>query len=522
MNLADRFTECVRASCSALWIKSENFVDTETTLLNVCQQRVAAGKPNWDLGFWDAHAGLIWATKGENGASLGSSPGPLGAALDALGRLGHTLRGDEGATILVLKNPQPDLRHAGFVAQLANLVTRGRTEKLVVAVLTAGRINEANLPSELARQFITIKHELPDEAALWDVAQAVAGEEVLAKFTKPQRQHLIEASLGLTHLEAELAYALSLVRHERLEPDTVWETKTQLLETAAALELYSGKETFSDLLGLGGLKAYCLQLINSPAKSSTLRPLGVLLVGPAGTGKSAFCKALGNEVGRKTIAMAVSKLRNKFQGESEARTARALEIVDAMGTSILFIDELEKAFGGSESSGATDGGTGMRLLGTWLSWMNDRTSDTFIVASANEVQDLPSAFTRAERFDAIFFVDLPSEEEREAIWTYYLKAYQVDAPKPSARMLLLQLSQNWTGAEIKACCRQAKLRDIPMTSAVQAIVPVAVKDGERLAALRAWANERCLSASTGEVYRAAEEGRKGGGGSSRRRAVSNN
>ena len=529
MNLLDRFVECVKASCSAIWLKSENFVDAEAILLQACQTSQVDASAPWHMAVWDAHQGMRWATTDKEGRTLPNPTSPhLAAALDTVIKFGHN--DDPGSTILVLRNPQKELKHPVLLAQLSNLVAYGRAQRIVIAILTAERLNEAEFPDELSRQFVTIRHELPNSEALWEVAKAVAGEEI-DKTDTQQRQRLLEASLGLTHLEAEMAYAVSIVRHGQLEPDAIWEQKTQLLETAAALELYNGNETFADLVGLEGLKSFCLQLINSPQRSANLRPLGVLLVGPAGAGKSAFCKALGNEVHRKTIALSVSRLRNKFQGETEARTERALEVVDAMGTSVLFIDEIEKAFAGAESSGATDGGAGMRLLGTWLTWMNDRQSDTFIVASANEVQDLPAPFTRAERFDAIFFVDLPNEDERRAIWQYYRKYYELGTlatvSSKSAKMtatgeqLLLQQSQNWTGAEIKACCRQSKLRDVDLLAAAASVVPVAVRDATRLESLRSWANDRCLSASTGNVYRSREEGR-GDSGPSRRRQVSNN
>lgn len=214
------------------------------------------------------------------------------------------------------------------------------------------------------------------------------------------------------------------------------------------------------------------------------------------THNSAFAKALGNETGRKTIALDVGALRGSLQGETEERTRKALQIVDAMGTSILFVDEIEKAFAGSESSGRTDGGTGQRVLAKWLSWMNDRTSDTFFIGTANDIESLPAAFVRAERFDAVFFLDLPDDAEKRVIWEMYLKLFELEADLEKC----LQLSGQWTGAEIRSCCRLAAIMDCSIDEAREKVIPVARTANEQLLSLREWANKRCLCAKTGKMF----------------------
>src|SRR4029078_2389432 len=128
------------------------------------------------------------------------------------------------------------------------------------------------------------------------------------------------------------------------------------------------------------------------------------------------------------------------------------------------------------------------------SWLNDRESDTFVIATANDISRLPPEFSRAERFDGVFFLDLPGREQRQAIWRLYLGKYQLDAAQK------LPADDDWTGAEIKSCCRLAALLDLPLTAAGQNIVPVAKNSAEAVDKLRNWASGRCLSADHPGIY----------------------
>ena len=130
-----------------------------------------------------------------------------------------------------------------------------------------------------------------------------------------------------------------------------------------------------------------------------------------------------------------------------------------------------------------------------LSWLNDHDSDVFVVCTANDVSKLPPEFSRSERFDGVFFLDLPSRDEKDAIWKIYRDLYEVD---PEQRV---PDDTNWTGAEIKSCCRLSALLDLPLKQAAQNVVPVAVTASESMGRLQTWASGRCLSASQSGVYR---------------------
>jgi SpoVK/Ycf46/Vps4 family AAA+-type ATPase len=166
-----------------------------------------------------------------------------------------------------------------------------------------------------------------------------------------------------------------------------------------------------------------------------------------------------------------------------------------MAPCVLMADELDKALSGVASSGQTDSGVSARLFGTLLTWLNDHETDVFFVGTLNDVSRLPPEFSRAERFDGVFFVDLPGQREKQAIWPMYLERFGLNVKQQRP------VDTDWTGAEIRACCRLSALLDIPLLEAGKNIVPVAVTAAESVERLRNWASGRCLSADKTGIYR---------------------
>jgi SpoVK/Ycf46/Vps4 family AAA+-type ATPase len=232
------------------------------------------------------------------------------------------------------------------------------------------------------------------------------------------------------------------------------------------------------------------------------------LLSPPGCGKSQFCKALGKETGRPVLILDVGTLMGSLVGQTEERTRQALRIIEAMAPCVLMVDEVEKAFAGV-GAGQGDSGVSARMFGAFLSWLNDHESDVFTVCTANDVSRLPPEFSRAGRFDGVFFLDLPERAEKDAIWRMYLAQYELD------RNQRLPDDAQWTGAEIKSCCRLAALLDLPLCQAAENVVPVAVTAAEAVERLRTWADGRCLSADQAGIFR-----RHGDGPAKARRRVS--
>ena len=330
----------------------------------------------------------------------------------------------------------------------------------------------------------------------------------------PWRTRLLEAAAGLTRQQAENAFSLSLVRHRRLQTSTVWGLKADELKKSGLLALHRGGETFADLGGLDALKGFCLRALG-PKEASRPKARGIVLLGPPGTGKSQVAKALGSETGRPTLILDPGSLMGSLVGQTEERTKQALRIIDAFGPCVVVIDEVDHALAGHNSSG--DSGVMSRFFGALQTWLNDHTSDAFVVCTSNDISTLPSAFTRAERFDGVWYVDLPGVAQKRAIWRIYLDKYELDSSQARP------VDADWSGAEIKACCRLAAMLAVPLVEAAQNVVPVARTAAESVGRLREWASGRCLSADApGGIYRGATSAVPAKPGRKVRRDPSNN
>lgn len=471
MSLAQKIKELVCAGFSGIWIDSQEADDAVASLKTLSDER------DWGFQVWDIDVQLYHKT------SPYAAPGPI----QALRWLDEPDARAKSTQLLVLKNFHKYLTVPEVVQVLQNRLVKGKSIGQHVCVLSP----VLQLPPELEKLFTIVHHELPDHAQLLAIANKMAddNEKDFAKPSPEQTQAVVTAASGMTRLEAENAFALSFVQRETLDPDVIWTLKAQTLEKAGTLSLYRGDANFDGLGGLENLKQFCLRAMRRQGEADPeKRPRGVLLLSPPGCGKSQFAKALGNEVGRPTIVLDFGSLMGKFVGESEGNIRRALALVDAMAPCILFCDEIEKGLSGVGNSGSTDSGVTARLFGTFLTWLNDHKSDVFFIGTCNDASKLPPEFTRAERFDGVFFVDLPTAEARNYIWELYLNKFDLDKNQPRPD------DSNWTGAEIKSCCRLAALLGVTLIEAAFNVVPVAVTNAESISNLRTWADGRCLSA----------------------------
>jgi hypothetical protein len=474
MPLAQRLAELVQACFTGIWIESHEHDDALLEMATLCREH------EWQLMTWDVEQGLH--LPGVAPAADSSATDPL-TAIRSLAAIEN--QGDSSC-LLVLRNFHRFLQSAEIVQALQRQLSNGKQNRTFIVILSP----VVQIPVELEKQVILIEHDLPDREQLSSIARGIATDA--GELPRGQELHrLLDAAAGLTRYEAENAFSLSLVRHGQLQVETLWELKSQMLKKNGLLALHRGSESFEDLGGLESLKTFCKRALR-PAANARVRPRGILLLSPPGCGKSQFAKSLGTEVGRPTLILDIGALMGSLVGETERNIRQALRLVDAMAPAVAFLDECEKAFAGTASQG--DSGVAARLFGTFLSWLNDRDSDTFVVATANDISRLPPEFSRAERFDGVFFLDLPGREQRHAIWRLYLAKYDLDTAQK------LPPDDDWTGAEIKSCCRLAALLDVPLIAAAQNIVPVAKTSAEAVDKLRNWASGRCLSADTPGIY----------------------
>jgi len=301
MTLAERLAEYVRAAFSGIWVQSSEHDDAAAEVAALCRDQ------GWALATWDVDRGLALAGQPGGSDALPGAADPL-AAVRSLPALATA----DGTAILVLRNFHRFLGSPEVVQALDTRLAVGKRDRTFVVILAP----VVQVPVELEKQFVVIGHDLPGRDQLEVIARGVATEPD----EMPEGDGLaavLDASAGLTRVEAENAYSLSLVRHGRLAPDVLWEIKGGALKKSGLLSLHRGGETFAGLGGLDALKSFCSRALR-PGRPDGVRARGVLLLGPPGSGKSAFAKALGCETGRPTLILDVGSLLGSLVGQSEA------------------------------------------------------------------------------------------------------------------------------------------------------------------------------------------------------------
>ena len=327
--------------------------------------------------------------------------------------------------------------------------------------------------------------------------------------TPEETNRLLSSLRGLTLLEAEKVLTRAIIEDGKLSPDDiarVVEAKRDLIEREGLLEYYPLEESMDQVADLATLKDWLRKrqaIVATPGRAAEFGlefPRGVLLLGVPGCGKSLCAKAVAMEWQLPLLKLDPSNLYNKFIGESEKNFKRAIATAERMSPVILWIDELEKAFAGA---GDNDGGVTQRILGTFLSWLQDRRGDVFVVATANDVSRLPAEFLRKGRFDEVFFVDLPDPGTRRKIFRIHLvkRGQDADAFDLAA---LADAAHGFSGSEIEqsivaalytAFSESAPLSEEAVLREIEATSPLSTLMSEKVASLRAWAKSRTVRAN---------------------------
>jgi SpoVK/Ycf46/Vps4 family AAA+-type ATPase len=325
------------------------------------------------------------------------------------------------------------------------------------------------------------------------------------------RDAAIDAAVGLSGEEAQACYARSLVQTGRIDPALVAREKKGIIAKAGVLEWYDPLPGGLDAVGgLGNLKDWLV--VRGSAWSAEARryglpaPRGAFLVGISGCGKTLTAKACATAWDVPLIKMDLGALKSKFVGESEANIRKAFRVVEAIGRCVLWFDEIEKALGGA-TQGAADGGVSSDALGTILTWMQERQGEAFVLATANDIEALPPELTRAGRFDAIFFVDTPTEKERVEVLRAALTAFGKQDVGIKLERVAAACGQ-FTGAEIAALVPEAMFkafadgkREITtedLTAGARDVVPLVTSSAEKIRKLREWGASRARPASRGD------------------------
>ena len=340
------------------------------------------------------------------------------------------------------------------------------------------------------------------------------------ELTEEDKDKLCKAALGLTMQEAENAFALAMVQDGTLNKSdiqVILEEKMQVIRKTGLLEYVQSDMGINDIGGLDNLKKWLLKRNNSwseKAKKYCLpAPKGVLVTGIPGCGKSLTAKAMSTIWQLPLLRLDLGKIFSGLVGSSEENMRKAIATVEAVAPSILWVDEIEKGLNGVGSS--NDSGVSSRIFGTFLTWMQEKTAPVFVIATANDISKLPPELLRKGRFDEIFFVDLPTLNERKEIFKVHLTKRLKDAEvcgniKPDDEKfinLLAQKTEGFIGSEIEqvvisALCdaffENRALETNDFEKAITNTVPLSTTQKEQILAIREWANVRAVCASSKE------------------------
>lgn len=320
---------------------------------------------------------------------------------------------------------------------------------------------------------------------------------------------LFDALRGLTLLEAEKALTRAVVEDGLLDASDVahvLEAKRQIVEREGVLEYYPAEDSAAEIADLAGLKDWLRKrrsILSDPRRAAEFGlgfPRGLLLVGVPGCGKSLCARAVATEWQLPLLRMDTGSLYNRYVGETESNFRRAMRTAETVAPCVLFIDELEKAFA---SGGTEDGGLSLRVLGTFLTWLQERKADVFVIATANDVSRLPPEFLRKGRFDEIFFVDLPDADTRRRILEIHL-AKRGQQPGAFDLQALSALTDGFSGAELEqvvvsalysAFAEGSALTSAQLLTEARGTRPLSAMMAERIDALRNWARDRTVPAN---------------------------
>ncbi len=487
--MRDKIAKYLRAGYSGLYAVTGEERRAEAEIAAAAE---ATGRGLWA---WSCTEGLIGIADGQ--ARPASDPMD---AIDAVAELPEN-------SVVVFRDLHMFLADGGPVLARAvkDMLARGKAMGKTAVVLGC----RLALPPELEREFTRIDFPLPDAATLGLVLDGICASAKTKPPKAEARELLLDAAAGMTCDEAENALALSLARHRALKPESVAEEKAAAVARDGVLEVV---ETGDGLDGVGGLDALKTWLASrSRAFGRQARdyglpaPKGVLIAGIPGTGKTMTAKATAQAFGRPLLKLDAGRLYGSLVGQSEENLRTAIATAEAMAPCVLLIDEIEKGFSSGGSN--LDGGTSSRVLGSFLSWLQDKTAPVFAVATANDVTRLPPELLRKGRFDELWFVDLPNAAERRQIWRVQIAGHG-RRPEDFDIDALARSSDGCTGAEIGQAFSDAlyagfsENREPTMPDIVGALaqtVPLSTLMSERITGLRQWAKGRARPAGAPET-----------------------
>lgn len=496
MNIQQELNLLLRARCTLIIIRS---YEEERILENL---KAFCDKNSRTCWVWD-HADFF------QGLTDDAQEAPT--ARDPLSALETIDRSSSGEVYVLRDFHQAWKNQPRVIRKLRTVAQRLKyTRKTIIIISPVPEI-----PDELKDEIVLLDFPLPDAGQMGKIVKTLlATPGTRYKLSSSTFKMMLNAALGLTSNQAQRVFSKAIVSGGQLDADDldlIRMEKKEIIRKSGALELYLPSETISDVGGLAALKDWLImrsRAFSSAAKNYGLpAPKGIALIGIPGSGKSLTAKMVANLWKLVLIRLDIGALFGSLVGQSEENTRKALKIAETVAPCVLWIDEIEKGL----SVGDGDGGTSMRVFGSILSWMQEKKSPVFIVATANDISRLPPELLRRGRFDEIFFLDLPTAEERREIFKVHIRK-RGRKPEKYDIEHFVDKSEGYVGAEIEQAVIEAMYiafndPDSPereftsgdVTKALAKLIPLSKSQREIIAALRGWLAEgRALSASLPE------------------------
>lgn len=481
----------IRARYPIIYIVSWEEKRVEDALREIAQER---GKK---IFFWTITQGMSLNANNRDSATRD----PL-AALDFV-------MDSRDQALFVLKDFHAFINDVTVTRRLRDLTIALKTSYKTLIIIAPS----LKLPGELEKEVTVVDYSLPDredlDTLLEKIIQSVKDNpQINTSLTEIERDQILKAAQGLTANEAENVFAKSIVEKHRFDVDVILGEKEQIIRKSGILEYYPFSENIGDVGGLDLLKDWMeKRTVSFTEKARAFglpEPRGVLLLGVQGCGKSLSAKAIGSLWRLPLLRLDVGRIFAGIVGSSEENMRKAIRVAESVAPCILWADELEKGFSGTQSSGVSDGGTTARVFATFLTWMQDKKAPVFVVATSNDVTSLPPELLRKGRFDEIFFIDLPATAERKQIFSIHISKRKRD-PEQFDLDALAAAAPGFSGAEIEAAVVESlydafdsdtDLTTESILAAIHHTVPLSVTMQERIEELRIWAATRARAASS--------------------------